>query len=229
MMGMDWIYTASTWVVPVLLAVTLHEAAHGFAAFRLGDPTAKLYGRLSLNPLRHVDPLGTVVVPLVLLVSSAPFLFGWAKPVPVDVRRLRNPRRDSVLVALAGPGANLVLATLSVMLLAVLRDGSLPLDVTRWTLLTLRNMLILNLVLAVFNMLPVPPLDGGRVAVGLLPRGPAMWLAGLERYGILLLIGVIFLLPMVGRQFGMDLNVFAWVIGVPVDFLMRMLLGLAGF
>ena len=220
------LYTASTWVVPVLLAVTLHEAAHGFVAWWLGDDTAYRQGRVTLNPLRHVDPFGTVLLPAFLLLVHAPFLFGWARPVPVAFGRLNHPRRDMVLVAAAGPGTNLVLATAAALLFHLV--GLLPGAAAAWTAQTLYNGILLNLVLAVFNMLPLPPLDGGRVAVGLLPDFLGRPLAGLERYGMLIVIGAIFILPMVGRQLGVDLDIFRWLVAVPVQWLLPYFAGLAG-
>ena len=220
------LYTASTWVVPVLIAITFHEAAHGYAAWSLGDDTAYRQGRVTLNPLRHIDPFGTILLPALLLLFKAPFLFGWAKPVPVQFGRLRNPRRDMVIVAAAGPGMNLVLAAVSALLIHAV--VLLPHDAASWTIRMLYNGIVLNLVLAVFNMLPLPPLDGGRVAVGLLPRPLAEPLARLERYGMLILIGVIFLLPLIGAQLGMDLNVFYWIVWTPVQSLLPFFQGLAG-
>ena len=221
-----FLYIASIWVLPVLLAITLHEAAHGYAAWRLGDDTAWQLGRVSFNPLRHVDPFGTVMLPGMLLVLGAPFLFGWAKPVPVVFGRLRQPRRDMVLVAAAGPAANLFLATVSALLFHLL--PLLPMSFAGWLGSNLYNSILINLVLAVFNMLPLPPLDGGRVAVGLLPDALARPLAQLERYGLFIIIGVIFLLPMLGRQVGIDLNVFYWIVWVPVEWLSTYFLTLAG-
>ncbi|HJM61700.1 MAG TPA: site-2 protease family protein [Alphaproteobacteria bacterium] len=210
----DVLYTVSTWALPVVLAVTLHEAAHGWVAWKLGDHTAYRRGRVSLNPLRHVDPFGTVILPLLLFLSSAPFLFGYARPVPVNFRALSKPRRDMELVALAGPGINIALALLSAILLrALLVFGG---DDASWLIANLSNAMIINVVLAVFNMLPIPPLDGGRVAVGLLPRVLARPFARLERYGLFILIGLLLLMPWLGSKLGQDVNVMAWLVWKPV-------------
>src|SRR5258707_13830253 len=160
--------TISIWAIPVLFAITLHEVAHGWMARYFGDRTAEMLGRLSLNPLRHIDPIGTVLVPGLLLAVGGP-LFGWAKPVPVATSALRNPRRAMVLVALAGPAANLLMAAVwCVMLGAIVRvKGNETLD--GWITLMAQAGILSNVVLAVFNLLPIPPLDGGRVLSGLLP------------------------------------------------------------
>jgi len=217
--------TATTWVIPVLLAITLHEAAHGWAAWRLGDPTAYMLGRVTANPLRHVDPMGTVIVPGLLFLTGAPFLFGWAKPVPVNFRRLRNPRRDMVLVAAAGPGINLLMALLAALLFHLVPFT--PPVMTEWTARTLTNLVILNVLLAVFNMIPLPPLDGGRVAVGLLPRSLAMPLARMERYGFLILILALIVIPYVTSSLGYPVNPFAAVLLPVVEAVVHLIAGLA--
>lgn len=221
-----FIYTASTWILPVLFAVTFHEAAHGYVAYLFGDDTAYRRGRMTLNPLNHVDPFGTVLLPALLLIMRAPFLFGWAKPVPVAFNRLRDPRRDMVFVAAAGPGTNLLLAAASALLFHIL--WLLPGGVQLWLAQVLYNSIVLNLVLAVFNMLPLPPLDGGRVAVGLLPYPLARPLARAEPYGMMILIGVIFLLPLLGNQVGIRLDIFTLVVWTPVRWLMPFFIHLAG-
>jgi Zn-dependent protease len=220
------LYAASTWVIPVLLAITLHEAAHGFVAWRCGDDTALRAGRVSFNPLRHVDPFGTVLLPALLLMLRAPFLFGYARPVPVRFDALRKPRRDMVLVAAAGPAMNLALALAAALLVHAL--FLVPEDGRDWAFQNIRNAIVINAVLAVFNMIPLPPLDGGRVAVGLLPDALAVPLARLEPWGMPIIIGALFVLPALGVQLGIDLNFVGWLLGGPVDELIDAILRLAG-
>jgi Zn-dependent protease len=216
----------SVWAIPVILAITLHEAAHGFVAWRCGDDTAYRMGRVTFNPLRHVDPFGTILLPALLLLSGTRLLFGWAKPVPVNFGRLAHGRRDMVLVALAGPVTNVILALVSAYLLYV--AVRLPDPVAVWAMLNLKNSIIINLVLAAFNMLPLPPLDGGRVAVGLLPRALARPLARLERWGLFILIGLLFILPMLGERLGIQLNVLGWFIVGVARFLAAIISALTG-
>lgn len=218
----EMVLTASTWILPVLLAITLHEAAHGYVAHLLGDDTAKRAGRLSLNPARHVDPFGTILLPLLLFVMRSPFLFGYAKPVPVDGRNLANPRRDMMWVALGGPGINMALAFLSGALLHL--TGFLPEMAQEWFALNLVHSIQINLLLALFNMLPIPPLDGGRVAVGLLPLPLARPLARIEPYGMFILIGLIFVFPLLGSLLGQEWNIFVWFILPPMEFLYSLIL-----
>lgn len=220
------IYTASTWVIPVLLAITLHEAAHGFIAHKLGDDTALRLGRVSFDPIKHIDPFGTILLPAFLLLMHAPFLFGYAKPVPVNFRALRNPRRDMVWVAAAGPATNILMATAAGLLFHIV--GFLPAAVSLWFFRNLENAIVINVILAVFNMIPLPPLDGGRVAVGLLPDVLARPLAGLERYGMIIIIGMLFLLPPLGSQLGMNLNVLSWLLTGPANAVIGAVLHLTG-
>ncbi|MDF1791636.1 MAG: site-2 protease family protein [Thalassobaculaceae bacterium] len=222
----SFLLNASIWALPVLLAITLHEAAHGWAAAKLGDPTARLMGRVTLNPFAHVDLVGTVLIPLALLVMQAPFLFGYAKPVPVNFSRLRNPRRDMALVALAGPASNILLAILGALAFHLV--PSLPDFATQWGAEMLQRLVLLNLILAVFNMLPIPPLDGGRILVSILPDWAAWKVARLERAGLFIVIGVLFLLPYLARELGYTLDVSGVLIWAPVDFLMSVIATLTG-
>lgn len=222
----DTLYTISIWVLPLIIAITFHEAAHGFAARQFGDNTAWQLGRVSLNPLKHIDPFGTIFLPAILLLSHSPFLFGYAKPVPVNFRNLRHPRLDMVWVALAGPVTNILLA-----MAAALAFHALPLvpaDAAKWTADNLKNAFLINIVLAIFNMMPIPPLDGGRVAVGLLPRPLAIPLARLEPYGMLILIGLLILLPVIGRQIGLNLDVISTILRTLTGYVINALLLITG-
>jgi Zn-dependent protease len=178
-------------ILPVLFAITVHEVAHGWIAKHLGDPTAERLGRLTLNPFKHVDPVGTLLLPALLLLLKAPFVFGWAKPVPVTWENLRRPKRDMVLVAAAGPGSNFVMAIFWGLIakLGMLIAGAAP-----WVAEPLQFMgiigIIVNVLLMVFNLLPLPPLDGGRVAVGLLPGRLGWQLSRVEPYGFYILLAL---------------------------------------
>jgi Zn-dependent protease len=204
------LYGVSIWVLPLVIAITFHEAAHAFVAHRLGDDTAYKLGRVSFNPIRHIDPFGTLILPAMLLMAHSSFLFGYAKPVPVNFRALNNPRIGMVLVALAGPATNIALALLAAAAFHGL--DLLPVDTAQWCADNLKNALVINVILAIFNMIPIPPLDGGRVAVGLLPRVLAAPLARLEPFGMLILISVLILLPLAGSQFGLNLDVISAIL-----------------
>jgi len=220
------LYDISVWVVPLVIAITFHEAAHGFVAHALGDDTAWKQGRVTFNPLKHIDPFGTLILPAMLLLAHSPFLFGYAKPVPVNFRALRNPRIDMVWVALAGPATNIALALAAALALHIV--GYLPPNAAQWLFDNLKNALVINVILAIFNMLPIPPLDGGRVAVGLLPRFLAAPLARLEPFGMLILIGILIILPLAGSQFGLNLDVISAILRVSTGYVIQLLLVVTG-
>jgi Zn-dependent protease len=220
------LYDVSVWVLPLVIAITFHEAAHGYVAHRLGDNTAFEQGRVSFNPLKHIDPFGTLIMPAILLVSHSPFLFGYAKPVPVNFRALRNPKVDMVWVALAGPATNIALALVAALAFHIL--GYLPENAAQWVADNLKNALVINVILAIFNMLPIPPLDGGRVAVGLLPRALALPLARLEPYGMLILIGFLIILPWAGAQLGLNLDVISAILRKSTGFVIQLVLVVTG-
>ena len=205
---MTSIYTLTTWVIPLLLCVILHEIAHGYVAMKLGDKTAWLMGRLTLNPTKHIDPVGSILVPGLLLLSGSKMLFGWAKPVPVDFNRLHHPKRDMGLVALAGPVANVLLAIAFVLLgrlILLVMPSNTPM--LPWVMDNLKNGIGLSLVLACFNLLPILPMDGGRVVASLLPKNLSNMYQQSEKYGLFILFGVLFVLPM------LVIDIVGWFIG----------------
>ncbi len=201
-----FLHKLSIYAIPVVLAITFHEAAHGYVAFKKGDPTAKMLGRVTLNPIPHIDPIGTILLPVVMLLMGTGMVFGWAKPVPVNFRLLKDQKRDPIYVSAAGVVTNLGLAAVSgiIFRLILAADPGLLVEsmmggasgsvgpVSRMVTVPLAHMCVVsvqfNALLAVFNMIPIPPLDGGRIAVGLLPPRPSMALASVERYGMLIVI-----------------------------------------
>jgi Zn-dependent protease len=220
------LYEISIWAIPALIAITFHEASHGYVAHLLGDDTAWRLGRVSFNPLVHIDPFGTVVLPGILLLMHSPFLFGYAKPVPVNFRALRRPRLDMILVAAAGPGMNLLLATIAALAFHIVAYVSAP--VAQWLAANLRNALMLNVILAIFNLLPIPPLDGGRILVGVLPGALARSLSRAEPYGLQILIGLLFLLPLLGAQFGINFDPISRLIMTSTNAVLGIILRLTG-
>ena len=201
------IYTLTTWVIPLLLAMIVHEVAHGLIARKLGDNTAEREGRLTLNPLPHIDPIGSILLPLLCWLSHSGIMFGWAKPVPVNFSRLNRPKRDMGLVAVAGPLANLLLAILFVIIgrfaVELLPQGI----VLRWIMENIQSGVAISLVIGIFNLLPILPLDGGRILVSILPLKYAIKYQSTEKYGFFVLIGVILLSQVSG------INVIGWFIG----------------
>jgi Zn-dependent protease len=210
-----YLQIAAIIAIPIILAITLHEAAHGWVAWKCGDDTAYRLGRVTFNPLRHIDLMGTIILPA-LLVFTTGFMFGYAKPVPVNFARLNQPRRDMVLVAAAGPGTNMLLALASAIALRFVPESASA--TSEFVATMLQYSVYFNVILAIFNMIPLPPLDGGRVAVGLLPYPLAVRLARLERFGMVILLIALIGLPLIGQQFGMDLNVMSWILRPLADF-----------
>jgi Zn-dependent protease len=208
--ALDLVQTLAVWALPVLLAITLHEVAHGWAARALGDTTAAMMGRLSLNPVKHIDPVGTVVVPLLFILLPGNFLFGWAKPVPVSVRNLAHPRRDMALVAAAGPAANFAMALAWGMLFKLALAAGAEEGVWLGVAAMAKAGIFINLILIALNLLPLPPLDGGRVLAGLVPRAWAVQLDRLEPYGLLIIVALLvtgmlgpLLRPLLGAAHGL--------------------------
>jgi len=220
------LFTAITvWAVPVLVAITIHEAAHGYAAYALGDPTAKSQGRLSLNPVRHIDPFGTILLPILLLLFGG-VIFGYAKPVPVDARNFRNPRAHMAIVALAGPLSNILLAVIGGLL--IYSTLVMPDFLRNFFGANFLNFVWINCLLAALNLLPLPPLDGSRVVSGLLPWRLAYHYNKLEPWGILILVGIIFILPMAGQIVGLNIDLARVLILQPAQGIEDFVLSLVG-
>lgn len=220
------LYQISIWAIPAIIAITFHEASHGYVAYLLGDDTAWRQGRVSFNPLVHIDPFGTVVLPVMLLMLRSPFLFGYAKPVPVNFRALRRPRLGMMLVAAAGPGMNLLLATIAALGFHVV--GYVPAPGAQWLAANLMNALVLNVILAIFNLLPIPPLDGGRILVSVLPGSLARLVSRAEPYGLLILIGLIVVLPLLGARLGINLDQISRLIVTSTNAVLGIILRLTG-
>jgi Zn-dependent protease len=209
----------------MILAITLHEASHGFVAWKLGDDTAYRLGRVTFNPFRHIDAMGTIILPALLYFTTG-YMFGYAKPVPVNYRQLRNPRRDMVLVAGAGPATNVLIALVSALALHLVPISQNVVPSLIASILV--SSVFFNVILGVFNMIPLPPLDGGRVAVGLLPYPLSWHLARLERVGIIILLIALIGLPLIGQQIGQDLNVVSWIIMPIVDYVQGLIYFVTG-
>lgn len=221
----DTIWQVAVWLIPLVIAIVFHEVAHGYVARLLGDRTASDLGRLTLNPIRHVDPVGTLLVPMVLAIAQAP-IFGWAKPVPVQTAQLDHPRRDMALVALAGPGINLIMATMAAAAIGGwVAFGSAPapgMTVAGFAFANLVNFLLINVFLAIFNLLPIPPFDGGHVVEAVLPRSLAAQYAKLHRFAFPVMLFLLVVLPTLAP----GANVVARVVGPIADGVVGFLLAL---
>jgi len=212
--------------IPVILAITFHEAAHGFVALHFGDTTARDAGRVTLNPLKHVDPVGTILIPAVLILTNAGFLFGYAKPVPVQFGALRNPRWDMIWVAIAGPAMNILLALVSAVLLRIaLTQGQ---TVDSMFVQVLMASIQLNAILAVFNMLPLPPLDGSKVLAPFLPLALARPYLAFERFGMVILVLLVFIAPMLAQRNGIDFDLLGPLVLDPAQAVVRTILSVVG-
>jgi len=225
-MSPDSLVQIALFAIPIIIAVTLHEAAHGYVALHFGDQTAKNAGRVTLNPIKHIDLFGTILLPLLLILSQTGFIFGYAKPVPVNFASLRNPRWDMVWVAAAGPAMNVALAVLSTILLysAGALDGEPAALVSNLLLLSVE----LNILLAVFNMLPLPPLDGSKVIAAFLPNSLMRPYLNFGRYGMTVLLLILIVLPILAARTGIGFDIFGLLVGGPSDSLSRGLLNLFG-
>ena len=221
------LYDVSAWVLPLLLAITLHEAAHGWMAARFGDPTALKLGRVSLNPMRHIDRFGTVVLPGLLLLSNAPFLFGYARPVPVNFEKLEPPRLGMFMVALAGVGLNLILAIVSALALHLDALGITP-EKASWLYMNLYRSININVVLALFNLLPLLPFDGGRAVYALLPKPLQRIYGKTERYGMILVFLALLIPALLDHYANTDFNIIGRVLGEPVLFVIEAIFALTG-
>ena len=225
-MNQNIVYQIAVWLVPLVIAIVFHEVAHGRVARRLGDPTAEQRGRLSFNPIKHVDPFGTVILPLILAISHAGAIFGWAKPVPVNYARLRNPRRDMILVALAGPGMNLLLAFAGALILTatLALSGGTKSGTAQFIALNALNFVYINIFLGIFNLLPVPPFDGGHVVEGLLPPALGQQFRKIGRFSLLVFVMLLLVLPRISPK----ADVIGRVVSPLVDWIAAAMLGVVG-